>query len=189
MLKSFVLQMARRGFLASSMRETRRQKCSECFKEVYQWKNKDNRPTEHCEINVAEEAKRANLSLETIYHLENLSLVDFSSGAAIARLASAIRYADRLKDIDVSGVEPLFSLLENETLPLREDEITEGQQKEDVIRNAKVTFEDFYVAPPGNIALEQDKKYDSFLNNESPLNAGQQKELSSVELKKVRRQA
>lgn len=57
---------------------------------------------------------QANLSLETIYHLENLSLVDFSSGAAIARLASAIRYADRLKDVDVSGVEPLFSLLENE---------------------------------------------------------------------------
>ena len=72
------------------------------------------------------------------------------------------------------------------TLPLRADEVNEGQQKEDVLRNAKLTFEDFYVAPPGNIALEQEKKYDVLLGDvKSPVCS----ELSSVELKKVRRKA
>lgn len=52
---------------------------------------------------------------------------------------------------------------------------------------ARISIRVYSVA--GNIALEQDKKYDSFLNNESTVNGGQQKELSSVELKKVRRQA
>lgn len=39
-------------------------------------------------------------------------------------------------------------------LRVREDQVTEGNCKEDILKNASVTEEDYFVAPPGNIPLE-----------------------------------
>ncbi|XP_055335190.1 glutamyl-tRNA(Gln) amidotransferase subunit C, mitochondrial-like [Paramacrobiotus metropolitanus] len=177
----------------------KRTKFSDSFKEIYAWKNMRNRPTAQSEGNLQVEAKAAELTLDTVYHLEQLSLVNFSNQAAIERLASAIRYANRLRDVDISGVKPLYSLLENETLDLRPDEITEGNQREDVLRNAKITMEHYYLAPPGNIPVEQTHKYDP-LQLSSPVPGAEDSEqkgessvrrpaATSVEMKKVRRKA
>lgn len=43
---------------------------------------------------------------------------------------------------------------------LRDDEVTEGDCKEDILRNASLTEEDYFVAPPGNIPLEGRDKSD-----------------------------
>ncbi len=56
-------------------------------------------------------------------------------------------------------MEPLFTLLEEEALRLREDEVTEGDCREEILSNASQVEEDYFVAPPGNIPLkvEEDK--------------------------------
>lgn len=47
-------------------------------------------------------------------------------------------------------------MLENHQLELREDKITDGNIRTDIIQNAKITEEEYFVAPPGNIPLKQD---------------------------------
>lgn len=55
--------------------------------------------------------------------------------------------------VDTTGIEPMDSVLEDRSLYLRKDEVTEGNCREEVMKNAAKTCEDYFVAPPGNIAL------------------------------------
>lgn len=98
---------------------------------------------------------------KTIQLLERLALVDLDSKEALKTLQDSIEFANRIVDIDTTGVEPLYTVLEDRELELREDEVTDGNIRGDILKNAKVIEEDYFVAPPGNIPLEQeDKKFD-----------------------------
>lgn len=100
--------------------------------------------------------EKVEIDSETIKLLERLSLVDLDSKEALKTLHDSIEFADRINHIDTSGIEPLYTVLENEYLQTREDIITDGNIKEDILRNAAVVEEDYFVAPPGNIPLEQE---------------------------------
>ncbi|XP_041348784.1 glutamyl-tRNA(Gln) amidotransferase subunit C, mitochondrial-like [Gigantopelta aegis] len=86
--------------------------------------------------------------------LERLSLVEFSSDAGIKCLTAAIQSANQLYNVDTEGVAPLDTVLENRELYLRNDEVTEGNCKNQILQNASKTIEDYFVAPPGNIPLK-----------------------------------
>lgn len=58
--------------------------------------------------------------------------------------------------MDVDNVEPLYTVLENYELRLRDDHVTDGNIRQDVLKNAKLLEEEYFVAPPGNIPLEQE---------------------------------
>ncbi|KAL9695468.1 hypothetical protein quinque_014753 [Culex quinquefasciatus] len=90
--------------------------------------------------------------------LERLSLVDLDSAEAHRTLEDAIEFASQILSVDTEGVEPLYTVLERERLTLREDRVTDGNIQQDVLRNARVTEEEYFVAPPGNIPLEQEPK-------------------------------
>lgn len=53
------------------------------------------------------------ITAEVIEHLERLALVDFGSQEAVARLETAIAFADRLHAVDTDGVAPMESVLED----------------------------------------------------------------------------
>ncbi|XP_011304260.1 glutamyl-tRNA(Gln) amidotransferase subunit C, mitochondrial [Fopius arisanus] len=96
------------------------------------------------------------IDTKTIKKLERLSLVDFGNEAGIKRLEAAIKFAEKLKNFPIDdSVEPLYCILEKESLRLREDKVTEGNCREKVLKNAIVTEDEYFVAPPGNIPLEQ----------------------------------
>lgn len=46
---------------------------------------------------------------DIVESLERLALVDFSTDAGIRRLEQSIKFADKLMEVDTSGVEPLIS--------------------------------------------------------------------------------
>ena len=58
--------------------------------------------------------------------------------------------------VDTEHVDPMYSIQENQTLRLREDVVTCGGEEslKQVLSNAKNVYEEFFVAPPGNIPLE-----------------------------------
>lgn len=88
----------------------------------------------------------------TIAKLERISLVDFDNEGGIQRLESAIRFAQKLRDVHLDpSVKPMYSVLENERLHLREDKITEGNCDKEILKNAKLLEDEYFVAPPGNI--------------------------------------
>ncbi len=100
---------------------------------------------------------KIKVTQETILQLERLSLVDFTDARGISRLEEAIEFAQPLKEVNTKGVEPMFTILDEETLRLAEDE-EETVSKDDVLSSAQVTEEGYFVAPPGNIPLDQDPK-------------------------------
>ena len=51
--------------------------------------------------------------MDLISHLERLSLVEFGNEEGINRLAKAVRFADTLLTVDVEGIEPMTSVLED----------------------------------------------------------------------------
>ena len=74
-------------------------------------------------------------------------------------MEDAIALAEPLQDIDTSDIEPMYTVLENECLTLRKDEVAKNlPSREDILSNAVLTEEDYFVAPPGNIPLVVDRK-------------------------------
>lgn len=95
---------------------------------------------------------------DLIHHLEQLSLVRFSDEAAVHHLVTAVRYAQRLAQIDTEGVQPMYSVLEDVPLRLRSDESSpeDTADRQVILANAVKSVEGMYfVAPVGNVPLEE----------------------------------
>ena len=97
---------------------------------------------------------KIEIDAKTIELLERNSLVNFSSEEAVTRLEEAIAFAEPIKEVDTSGVQPMYSVLDDLALRLREDEVTDGNLRREVLANAAKTEEDYFVAPPGNIPMK-----------------------------------
>ena len=106
-----------------------------------------------------ESAKSAEITSRTIELLERNSLVEFDNEEALTRLKEAIEFAEPLRQFEFpEDVKPMYTVLEDETLRLRDDDITEGNCKQDILKNAsKLAEEDYFVAPPGNIPITIDE--------------------------------
>lgn len=101
------------------------------------------------------------IDLETVQQLERLSLVDFANSAGVERLEAAIELADQIRSVDTEGVEPLYSVLEDEHLVLREDEAVDPENRKMLLELATKTEEDYYLAPQGNVPLAPSQGYTS----------------------------
>ncbi|XP_035914293.1 glutamyl-tRNA(Gln) amidotransferase subunit C, mitochondrial [Anopheles stephensi] len=94
------------------------------------------------------------INQQTVQLLERLSLVNLDSKEALETLQDSIEFASRILPIDTDGVEPLYSVLEREKLALRNDTVDDGDRQTEVLQNAALVEEEYFVAPPGNIPLE-----------------------------------
>uniref|UniRef100_A0A0M3HSM1 Glutamyl-tRNA(Gln) amidotransferase subunit C, mitochondrial n=2 Tax=Ascaris TaxID=6251 RepID=A0A0M3HSM1_ASCLU len=95
-----------------------------------------------------------------ITHLERLSLVRFSDEEAVAHLRKAVKYANQLKLLNTTGVEPMETVIEDLECPLRDDIVEQTVSKKEVLSNAAELVEDYFVTPPGNIPLEESDSLD-----------------------------
>ncbi|NWY53409.1 GATC amidotransferase, partial [Chionis minor] len=103
------------------------------------------------------------VTVEVLDHLEHLALVDFRDAEGIERLQKAIRFADQLREVNTDGIEPMDSVLEDRCLYLREDDVTEGNCTNELLKNARQKVEEYFVAPPGNIPLPKLEERETFL--------------------------
>ncbi|OXB51643.1 hypothetical protein ASZ78_008672 [Callipepla squamata] len=102
-------------------------------------------------------AKRG-VTVEVLERLEHLALVDFRDAEGVERLRDAVRFAERLREVDTEGIEPMDSVLED-----REDDVTEGNCTAELLKNAGEKVEEYFVAPPGNIPLPKLEERDALL--------------------------
>lgn len=122
----------------------------------------------------AENTNRIKITEDEMNLLERLSLVDldrkYRTGRkikifnliqlcyfreAVKVLEDSIEFASKIHNIDTTNVEPLYTVLEQHPLELREDIVTEGNIKDDIMRNAKkIEDETYFIAPVGNVALK-----------------------------------
>jgi len=61
-------------------------------------------------------------------------------------LNGILGWIDQLNEVDVSGVEPMTSVVETR-LPMREDIVTDGNIQDQVLANAPRTEDGFFVVP------------------------------------------
>ncbi|VVC93713.1 unnamed protein product [Leptidea sinapis] len=97
------------------------------------------------------ESSKTTLDHNTIVLLERLSLVKCNTDEGVTVLEDAIDFAGKILHINTDQVDPLYTV----NLSLREDNITQGNCQVEVLKNAAVTEDDYFVAPPGNIPLHE----------------------------------
>ncbi|CAB3253472.1 unnamed protein product [Arctia plantaginis] len=78
----------------------------------------------------------AKVDRNTISLLERLSLVKYDTPEGVKILEDSITFANKILHINTTGVEPLYSVLEDKNLTLREDKITQGNCQKDILKNA-----------------------------------------------------
>lgn len=61
----------------------------------------------------------------------------------------------------------MYTVLEDNNLQLREDKANKRNSQEDILSNASISEEGYFVAPPGNIPLKQEEKRIETLSNKS----------------------
>uniref|UniRef100_A0AAG5DNU4 Glutamyl-tRNA(Gln) amidotransferase subunit C, mitochondrial n=1 Tax=Anopheles atroparvus TaxID=41427 RepID=A0AAG5DNU4_ANOAO len=128
------------------------------------WKNKQLRyptkvpqkPVDSCtSSSTRKESPPIVLTDQTVRLLERLSLVNLDNKEAYKTLQDSIEFASRILNVETEGVAPLYCVLEQHKLTLRSDIVDDGDSQEEVLKNAALTEEEYFVAPPGNIPLEQ----------------------------------
>ncbi|KAI5698188.1 glutamyl-tRNA(Gln) amidotransferase subunit C, mitochondrial [Diaphorina citri] len=93
----------------------------------------------------------------TVTLLERLSLVNFGSEKSKAILEDAIKFADKIHNVNVDNVKPLINVLDKEwSTPCRDDVVQMENSTQDVKMNTKHVEEDYFVAPPSNVPLHQE---------------------------------
>jgi aspartyl-tRNA(Asn)/glutamyl-tRNA(Gln) amidotransferase subunit C len=81
-----------------------------------------------------------------IARLARLSASEERLAAMQKELNGILAWIEQLNEVDVDGVEPLTSAVAT-TLPMREDAVTDGDIRDDVLSNAPRAEEGFFVVP------------------------------------------
>ena len=85
-------------------------------------------------------------TVKRIAFLSRLKIEDDKIAAAEEEFNKILQWVDQLKEVDTSTVEPLVSVNEN-FLEMRRDEVTEGNQAEEVLANAPMKEYGYFAVP------------------------------------------
>lgn len=85
----------------------------------------------------------------TVRHIAKLARIAVSDAeveSLAPELSNILGWIEQLGEVDVSGVAPMTAVIPNR-LRLREDEVTDGGIREDVLKNAPVAEHGFFAVP------------------------------------------
>ena len=85
-------------------------------------------------------------TIEYVGILAKLELSEEEKEAAKKDMGKMLDYIDQLNELDTSGVEPMAHILPMRNV-FREDAVTNGDGREDVLSNAPERKEDMFVVP------------------------------------------
>lgn len=77
---------------------------------------------------------------------------------ALRNLQDSIEFASKILHVDTAGLEPMYFVHEDQYIELRDDVVTEGNIREELLKNAPVNDDVCFVAPPGNISVELEEQ-------------------------------
>ncbi|WP_208432896.1 Asp-tRNA(Asn)/Glu-tRNA(Gln) amidotransferase subunit GatC [Bartonella taylorii] len=83
-------------------------------------------------------------TVKRIAHLARIAVHEDEAERMTKELNVILGFVEQLNEVDVSRVEPLTSVMPM-TLRMREDSITDGDKVADIVANAPVTEENFFL--------------------------------------------
>jgi aspartyl-tRNA(Asn)/glutamyl-tRNA(Gln) amidotransferase subunit C len=85
-------------------------------------------------------------TVKRIARLARLALDEEHAGAMQKELNAILAWVEQLKEVDVGGAAPLTSVVAQK-LKMREDVVTDGGYPADLMKNAPLSEDDFFVVP------------------------------------------
>lgn len=85
-------------------------------------------------------------TVRRIARLARIKVNDQEAKGLEAELNGILNWVEQLKEVDTEGVEPMTRVVPIE-LKKREDVVTDGGIAKDIVRNAPVEEDDFFVVP------------------------------------------
>ena len=81
-----------------------------------------------------------------VARLSRIAVDDSRLETLAGELNGILGWIDQLNEVDIDGVEPMTSVVEA-SLPMREDNVTDGEKPDQVLANAPKTEDGFFVVP------------------------------------------
>ena len=85
-------------------------------------------------------------TVRKIAHLARIAVTDEDVGPLGAELNTILAFVEQLGAIDVTGIEPMTSVLPM-AMKKREDAVTEGGRADAVVANAPETEDNYFLVP------------------------------------------
>ena len=90
-----------------------------------------------------------SVSPEQVRHIAKLARIAMSDDEIerlVPELNNILGWVEQLEEVNTDGVEPLIAVVPNQ-LRLREDKVTDGDCRDDVLANAPVAEHGFFTVP------------------------------------------
>jgi aspartyl-tRNA(Asn)/glutamyl-tRNA(Gln) amidotransferase subunit C len=81
-----------------------------------------------------------------VAHLARIRVEEDKLPALAADLSRILAFAEQLAEVDVEGVEPMTSVTPM-ALKMREDVVTDGSRRDDILANAPQAEDGFFTVP------------------------------------------
>ena len=108
-------------------------------------------------INLIKEIKKQNFDKMIIFNsslrfhliakLSRISLTELEINNLSSELDNILNWIEQLSELDTEGINPVFSSFDEEETKYRTDEINDGGYREDIISNAPLTEDGFFLVP------------------------------------------
>lgn len=85
-------------------------------------------------------------TVRRIARLARIRIADDEVAGLRGELNGMLAWVEQLNEVDVTGVEPMTRVVDMH-LKQRADEVTDGSIQADIVRNAPVTDDGFFVVP------------------------------------------
>lgn len=85
-------------------------------------------------------------TVKRVAHLARIAVSDEDAERMTGELNVILGFVEQLNEVDVSGVEPMTSVIPME-MKKRQDAVTDGDKAADIVANAPATQENFFLVP------------------------------------------
>ena len=85
-------------------------------------------------------------TVKRVAHLARIRVTDAEAESFQGELNGILGFVEQLNEVDVTGVEPMTSVLPMQ-MKKRADQVTDGGIAPDIVANAPATEDNFFVVP------------------------------------------
>ena len=85
-------------------------------------------------------------NVRRIAHLARIAVAEEEVENLQAELNAILAFVEQLSQVDIEGVEPMTSVIPMQ-MKMRTDSVTDGAKPEEILANAPMRQDDFFVVP------------------------------------------
>lgn len=85
-------------------------------------------------------------TVKRVARLARIAVSEEDASRMAGELNNILGFVEQLNEVDVSGVEPMTSVIPME-MKKRQDGVTDGNKAADIVANAPATDENFFLVP------------------------------------------